>query len=218
MTVWSRLPWPVSAAAATTRGSSRRSRPRRIWSWTTCWPSCRPRATRRRGIAAAGTTRKLGLTEADFSQVDPQETAQKVCVAYLTQGGKVLATAPDGYEQDPGFAVFIKANEDGGTYLCNATSDAKIWAFEAIGAEGIARVDVFVTPEHEVVLNESLNVVLTRGVEVSGEVARGRAHALEARAAVTSRNDTTAMCAFASPAASPRIRKNERRAARRACR
>ena len=26
----------------------------------------------------------LGLTEADFSQVDPQETAQKVCVAYLT--------------------------------------------------------------------------------------------------------------------------------------
>jgi len=75
----------------------------------------------------------LGLTEADFSQVDPQETAQKVCVAYLTQGGKVLATAPDGYEQDPGFAVFIKANQDGGTYLCNATSDAKIWAFEAIG-------------------------------------------------------------------------------------
>ena len=75
----------------------------------------------------------LGLTEADFGQVDPQETAQKVCVAYLTQGGKVLATAPDGYEQDPGFAVFIKANQDGGTYLCNATSDAKIWAFEAIG-------------------------------------------------------------------------------------
>jgi hypothetical protein len=75
----------------------------------------------------------LGLTEADFGQVDPQETAQKVCAAYLTQGGKVLATAPDGYEQDPGFAVFIKANQDGGTYLCNATSDAKIWAFEAIG-------------------------------------------------------------------------------------
>jgi hypothetical protein len=75
----------------------------------------------------------LGLTEADFSQVDPQETAQKVCVAYLTQGGKVLASAPDGYEQDPGFAVFIKANQDGGTYLCNATSDAKIWAFEPIG-------------------------------------------------------------------------------------
>jgi hypothetical protein len=75
----------------------------------------------------------LGLTEADFGQVDPQETAQKVCVAYLTQGGKVLASAPDGYDQDPGFAVFIKANQDGGTYLCNATSDAKIWAFEAIG-------------------------------------------------------------------------------------
>lgn len=75
----------------------------------------------------------IGLTEADFSQVDPQETAEKVCVAYLTQGGKVLASAPDGYAQDPGFAVFIKANEDGGTYLCNATSDAMIWAFEPIG-------------------------------------------------------------------------------------
>lgn len=75
----------------------------------------------------------IGLTEADFSQVDPQETAEKVCVAYLTQGGKVLASAPDGFEQNPGFAVFIKANQDGGTYLCNATSDAMIWAFEPIG-------------------------------------------------------------------------------------
>jgi hypothetical protein len=57
----------------------------------------------------------VGLTEADFGQVDPQETAQKVCVAYLTQGVKVLASAPDGYERYPGFAVFIKANQDGGT-------------------------------------------------------------------------------------------------------
>ena len=30
----------------------------------------------------------IGLTEADFGEVNPQETAEKVCVAYLTQGGK----------------------------------------------------------------------------------------------------------------------------------
>jgi hypothetical protein len=75
----------------------------------------------------------IGLTEADFGEVDPQETAEKVCVAYLTQGGEVLASASDGFEQDPGYLVFIEATEDGGTYLCNATSDAMIWAFEPIG-------------------------------------------------------------------------------------
>ncbi len=32
--------------------------------------------------------------------------------------------------------------------------DLAVRAFEAIGAEGIARVDVFVTPEQEVVVNE----------------------------------------------------------------
>ena len=83
---------------------------------------------------AGGELLGLQLTaDGGFSQVDPQQTAEKVCVAYLTQGGKVLAIAPDGYEQDPGFVIFIKANQDGGTYLCNATSDAMIWAFEPIG-------------------------------------------------------------------------------------
>src|SRR5262245_24296841 len=75
----------------------------------------------------------IGLTEADFGEVDPQETAEKVCVAYLTQGGEVLASASDGFEEDPGYLIFIEAKEDGGIYLCNATSDAMIWAFEPIG-------------------------------------------------------------------------------------
>ena len=64
---------------------------------------------------------------------NPQETAEKICAAYLTDGGKVLASASDGFEQDPGFVSFVEANNDGGLYLCNATSDAMIWAFEPIG-------------------------------------------------------------------------------------
>ena len=75
----------------------------------------------------------IGLTEADFGEVDPQATAEKVCIAHLADGGMVLATAPDGFEQDPGFVIFVEANNDGGLYLCNATSNAMIWAFEPIG-------------------------------------------------------------------------------------
>lgn len=75
----------------------------------------------------------IGLTEADFGEVNPQETAEKICIAHLAEGGKVLASAPDGFEQDPGFVIFVEANQDGGLYLCNATSDAMIWAFEPIG-------------------------------------------------------------------------------------
>jgi hypothetical protein len=74
----------------------------------------------------------IGLTEASFAEANPQETAEKVCVAHLTDGGKVLATASDGFEQDPGFVVFVQT-EQGGIFLCNATSDAMIWAFEPIG-------------------------------------------------------------------------------------
>jgi hypothetical protein len=75
----------------------------------------------------------IGFTEASFADADPQETAEKICAAYLTDGGKVLASASDGFEQDPGFVIFVEANNDGGLYLCNATSDAMIWAFEPIG-------------------------------------------------------------------------------------
>ena len=74
----------------------------------------------------------IGLTEASFGEADPQETAEKVCVAHLADGGNVLASAADGFETDPGFVIFVK-DKQGGIYLCNATSDAMIWAFEPIG-------------------------------------------------------------------------------------
>jgi hypothetical protein len=64
---------------------------------------------------------------------EPQKIAEKVCVAYLIGGGKVLASNPDGLESDPGFAIFV-ADKDGNYHLCNATGDAMIWAFEPIGS------------------------------------------------------------------------------------
>jgi hypothetical protein len=76
----------------------------------------------------------IGLQLASDGTYDgqPQETAEKVCAAYLTDGGKVLASASDGLEIDPGFVVFV-ADKAGKFYLCNATSDAAVWAFEPIG-------------------------------------------------------------------------------------
>jgi hypothetical protein len=62
----------------------------------------------------------------------PQKIAEKVCAAYLVEGGTVLMSTPDGLENDPGFAVFV-ADKNGAQYLCNATGDAMIWAFEPIG-------------------------------------------------------------------------------------
>jgi len=67
----------------------------------------------------------------DESEEDAQEIAEKVCVAYLDGGGKVLVSAPDGLEDDPGFVVFVE-DQNGNTHLCNATGDAMIWAFEPI--------------------------------------------------------------------------------------
>jgi hypothetical protein len=63
---------------------------------------------------------------------EPQKIAEKVCAAYLTDGGKVLASAPDGFESDPGFVIFVQ-DAAGNFHLCNATGDAMIWAFEPIG-------------------------------------------------------------------------------------
>jgi hypothetical protein len=62
----------------------------------------------------------------------PQKIAEKVCAAYLAEGGTVLMSTPDGLANDPGFAVFV-ADKSGAQYLCNATGDAMIWAFEPIG-------------------------------------------------------------------------------------
>ncbi len=44
----------------------------------------------------------------------------------------MLATAPDGLENDPGFVIFVQ-DDTGAFHLCNATGDAMIWAFEPVG-------------------------------------------------------------------------------------
>jgi hypothetical protein len=76
----------------------------------------------------------IGLQLASDGTYDgqPQDIAEKVCAAYLTDGGKVLASASDGLETDPGFVVFV-GDKEGKFYLCNATGDAAVWAFEPIG-------------------------------------------------------------------------------------
>jgi hypothetical protein len=63
---------------------------------------------------------------------DPQVVAENICVAYLTEGLTVVSSRPDGLGADPGFVVFVE-NEAGDLYLCNATGDAMVWAFEPIG-------------------------------------------------------------------------------------
>ena len=61
-----------------------------------------------------------------------EAVAEKVCAAYPEDGGTVLSSPPDGFGTDPGYAIFVK-NEAGDLYLCNATGDAMVWAFEPIG-------------------------------------------------------------------------------------
>ena len=76
----------------------------------------------------------IGLTPASNggSEDDPQAVAEKVCAAYPEDGGTVLSSRPDGLGTDPGYAIFVE-NEAGDLYLCNATGDAMVWAFEPIG-------------------------------------------------------------------------------------
>jgi hypothetical protein len=74
----------------------------------------------------------LQLTSDGTYDGEPQKIAEKVCAAYLEGGGKVLTSTPDGFENDPGFVIFV-ADKDGKFHLCNATGDAMIWAFEPIG-------------------------------------------------------------------------------------
>jgi hypothetical protein len=62
----------------------------------------------------------------------PQAVAETICAAYLTGGGTVLSSRPDGLYEDPGYAVFVE-DKGGALYLCNATGDAMVWAFEPIG-------------------------------------------------------------------------------------
>ncbi|HUU65998.1 MAG TPA: hypothetical protein VMW57_01790 [Methyloceanibacter sp.] len=83
----------------------------------------------------AGTGPELiGLKPASSGGSDdqPQTFAETICVAYLTDGGTVLSSRADGLNDDPGYAVFVE-DQAGGLYLCNATGDAMVWAFEPIG-------------------------------------------------------------------------------------
>ena len=52
----------------------------------------------------------IGLQLASDGTYDgkPEEIAGKVCAAYLTDGGKVLATTSDGLAIDPGFVTFVE--------------------------------------------------------------------------------------------------------------
>lgn len=85
-------------------------------------------------LLAGGGAELIGLQPASNGTLDgdPKTVAEKVCVAYLEGGGKVLASAPDGLDLDPGFIVFVQ-DAAGAFHLCNATGDAMIWAFEPVG-------------------------------------------------------------------------------------
>jgi hypothetical protein len=76
----------------------------------------------------------IGLQLASDGSYDgqPEDVVAKVCVAYLKGDGKVVHVAPDGLDLAPGFIVFVK-DSSGHIYLCNATGDAAVWAFEEIG-------------------------------------------------------------------------------------
>ncbi|MGH6736623.1 MAG: hypothetical protein ACRECX_11170 [Methyloceanibacter sp.] len=74
----------------------------------------------------------LQLTSDGEFEDNPQTVAEEVCVAYLTDGGFVLTSASDGLTDDPGYVVFVE-NDAGDLFLCNATGDAMVWAFEPIG-------------------------------------------------------------------------------------
>ena len=81
---------------------------------------------------AGGELIGLQLTADGGFEGEPQQIAEKVCVAHSGEAGKLLASSPDGFESDPGFVIFVQDTK-GGHYLCNATGDAMIWAFEPIG-------------------------------------------------------------------------------------
>jgi hypothetical protein len=84
-------------------------------------------------LLSGGGAELIGLQQASNGgyEGEPQQIAEKVCVAYLTDGGKVLTTVSDGLESDPGFIIFVQ-DSAGAFHLCNATGDAMIWAFEPV--------------------------------------------------------------------------------------
>ncbi|HEV7462920.1 MAG TPA: hypothetical protein VGN85_03290 [Methyloceanibacter sp.] len=65
---------------------------------------------------------------------DPLDVAERACQASLSEGpGNVVGSGKDGLTGDwiPGYFVFIETGA--GTYLCDATADAQVWAFAEIG-------------------------------------------------------------------------------------
>jgi len=84
-------------------------------------------------LLEGGGAELIGLQPTADGGLDdqPQAIAEKVCAAYL-DGGTVLSVRPDGLDTDPGFVVFVE-DTIGDLYLCNATGDAMVWAFEPIG-------------------------------------------------------------------------------------
>ena len=84
-------------------------------------------------LLSGGGPELIGLQLASDGSYDgqPQDVAAKVCVAYLKGGGEVVHINPDGLDIAPGFIVFVK-DSSGQTYLCNATGDAGVWAFERL--------------------------------------------------------------------------------------
>jgi hypothetical protein len=74
----------------------------------------------------------LQLTSDGTYDDQPEDVVAKVCIAHLKGDGKVVHVSPDGLDLAPGFIVFVK-DSGGHTYLCNATGDAAVWAFEEIG-------------------------------------------------------------------------------------
>jgi hypothetical protein len=70
---------------------------------------------------------------------DPLAVAERACQAYLageagTAVGTISSKGADGLNDDwlPGYFVFIET-EAGETFLCDATSNAQVWAFHRIG-------------------------------------------------------------------------------------
>ncbi len=65
---------------------------------------------------------------------NPLTIAEKACQAYLSDGpGRIVGSGLDGLDGDwvPGYYVFIDTGD--GLRLCDATADAQVWSFAAIG-------------------------------------------------------------------------------------
>jgi len=65
---------------------------------------------------------------------NPLGIAESACQAYLSEGpGKIVGSGPDGLDGDwvPGYFVYIDTGD--GLVLCDATADAQVWTFAAIG-------------------------------------------------------------------------------------